>query len=150
MNVVVFDIAEYRIGLPMHQVQEMVALPAITPVPKAPSIVEGVVDVRGVVIPVLDIRRRFGLAPRPLTLDQHLIIARTAARAVALRVDRAVEIIAVVDDLVESPAGIVPGLEYVAGIARLPDGLLIVHDLDSFLSVEESRALAGAVAGLPS
>jgi purine-binding chemotaxis protein CheW len=131
-------------------VQEVVAIPAIAPLPKAPPVVEGVVNVRGVLVPVLDIRQRFGLPPHPVTLEQHLIVARTATRPVALRADRALDLITVATETIESADSVVPGLDYVAGIVRLPDGLLIIHDLERFLSLEESRAVAGAMAGIPS
>jgi purine-binding chemotaxis protein CheW len=147
MDILVFEVAERRFGLPAELLQEVVAIPAITPLPKAPAIVAGVVNVHGVVVPVLDVRRRFGLPARPTTLDQHLIIAHTVTRPVALQVDRALELVTVEGGAIGSPEGIQPDVEYVAGIVRLPDGLLIIHDLERFLSVEESRAVAGALAG---
>jgi purine-binding chemotaxis protein CheW len=66
---------------------------AVAPLPRAPPIVEGVINVRGTLVPVLDIRLRFGMSPHPPTLDQHLIIATSGAHVVALRVDRALELV---------------------------------------------------------
>jgi purine-binding chemotaxis protein CheW len=94
---------------------------------------------------VLDIRARFCLPPRALTPDQHFIIARTGSRLVALRVDRARDLIAVDQDAIEVADRVAPGLEHVAGVARLADGLLVIHDLEGFLSLDEARQVDGAL-----
>ena len=119
---------------------------AIAPLPKAPPIVEGVINVRGVLMPVLDIRRRFGIPTRPLAPEQHLIVAQAGDRVVALRVDRALELIFLDEGAIEAAPRVVPGAEYVAGIARLPDGLVIIHDLKAFLSLDEAAQMDHAVA----
>jgi purine-binding chemotaxis protein CheW len=108
--------------------------------------VEGVINVRGTLVPVLDIRQRFGMPPHPPTLDQHLIIANSGARVVALRVDRALDLVEVDESAVESAATLTPGAEYVTGIVRLPDGVLVIHDLERFLSLDEARGVDAAVA----
>jgi purine-binding chemotaxis protein CheW len=119
---------------------------AVAPLPRAPPIVEGVINVRGALVPVLDIRQRFGLAPQPLALDQHLIIAQSGSRVVALRVDRALDLVDVEENAIESAATLTPGAKYVTGIARLPDGVLVIHDLERFLSLDEARGVDDAVA----
>lgn len=120
---------------------------AVAPLPKAPPIVEGVINVRGSLVPVLDIRQRFGMPPSALTPDQHLIIARSGPRVVALRVDRALDLVVVDEDSIHSAARVAPGVEYVAGIARLADGLLVIHDLESFLSLDEAQQVDAAIVG---
>ena len=100
---------------------------------------------RGTIVPVLDIRHRFSLAPRALTPSQHLIIARCGARLVALRVDRALDLLDVDEADIAVAADVAPGAEYVAGIARLADGVLVIHDLELFLSLDEARRLDAAV-----
>lgn len=105
------------------------------------------INVRGALVPVLDIRQRFGIPPRALTPDQHLIIARAGQRLVALRVDRALDLVVIEESAIESASRVVPGAEYVAGIARLADGLLVIHDLDQFLSLDEARQVDAAVGG---
>ena len=74
--VVVFELNEHRYALPLTDVREVLALPAIVPLPKAPTIVEGVVNIRGVVVPVMDIRARFRLPARPPHPADHLLVAR--------------------------------------------------------------------------
>jgi purine-binding chemotaxis protein CheW len=143
----VFEVAGRRFGLSAEALREVVRAVAITALPKAPPIVEGVINLRGTLVPVLDIRQRFELPPTPLAPQQHLLIAQAGARLVALRVDRALDLVALDRRAIESAAGVVPGVEYVAGIARLADGLLVIHDLETFLSLDEARQVDAAVAG---
>ena len=133
--------------MPAGLLREITRTVAVAPLPRAPPIVEGVINVRGTLVPVLDIRLRFGMSPHPPTLDQHLIIANSGARLVALRVDRALELVEVEESAIESAASLTPGAEYVTGIVRLSDGVLVIHDLERFLSLDEAREVDGAVAG---
>ena len=119
---------------------------AIDALPGAPRGVEGVVDVRGEVLPVIDVRQRLGLAHRPPAVTDHLVIARTPERTVALRVDRAVSFeTRDMTDVRPVEAG-QPTAEHVKGVARTADGLLVIVDIAAFLSGEESEALATALA----
>lgn len=142
-----FEVAGQSFALPARLLREVVRAVAITPLPKAPPIIEGVINVRGTVVPVLDIRQRFGLTPIPLAPDQHLLIAQAGPRLVALRVDRALELLAVDEGAIEAAGRVAPGAEYVAGIATLADGLLVIHDLERFLSLEEAVQVDAVVAG---
>lgn len=145
MDVLVFEVGGQRYGLPAAEVQEIVRAVTITRLPKAPPIVEGVVDVRGTLAPVLDLRARFGLPPKPAEPGDSLILARAGPRLVAVRADRALELVRV-DPAELTPAHLVARrLEYVAGVARLADGLLLIHDLRTFLSMAEAQRLDEAV-----
>jgi purine-binding chemotaxis protein CheW len=105
-----------------------------------------VINVRGTLVPVLNIRERFGLPASPLAPSDHLILAQAGARAVAIRVDQATGLVGVPEaDIVAAPEAI-PGAELVAGIARLPDGVLVIHDLERFLTLDEGVATAAALA----
>lgn len=139
-----FQIEGDRFGLKATHVQEVVRAVAIAPLPKAPAIVEGVINVRGRIVPVLDVRGRFGLRPKLLHPDQHFILAFAGARFVALRVDRAAELLSVDTGALEAAERSTPGVGYVAGIATLPDGLVVIHDLAAFLSLDEASELDAA------
>ena len=117
---------------------------AITPLPNAPPLIEGVVNVRGRILPVLDVRARFRLPARALDPSDHFIVAAAGARGVILRVDRATRL-AEVDDSAGEPA---PGAAYEAGVATLGDGMVLVHDVGAFLSAAEAAALDAAM-GVP-
>jgi len=145
-RVAVFELAGYRYAIAAAYVQEFVRLPTIVPLPKAPPIVEGIVNVRGTVVPVLDIRRRFRLPERRPHLMDHLLIVRVDRRVVAFRVDRAIGLQDIDPRDIEDASTLSPGTEYLAGVAKLPDGLVLIHDLRSFLSQAEARATDDAIA----
>lgn len=138
---VVFSLDDQRYALALARVQRAVRVVAITPLPKAPPIVLGIIDLGGVVIPVIDIRQRFNHPPRDVRLSDHLIVATTGKRTVALLVD---ETKGVIEASPESfaPAGeILPGLELVDGAMKLENGLILIHDLERLLSLEEETAI---------
>lgn len=118
---------------------------AIAPLPRAPAIVEGVINLRGTFVPVLDIRARFRLPGKPLAVTDHFIVAEVGERTVAIRADAAVGLFAVDPDAVTDAALVAPNLEMIAGVAKLPDGLALIHDLRAFLSEAEAMALDDAI-----
>lgn len=146
VQLLTFDVGERRIALLAAVVQEVTWAVAVTPLPKAPPIIEGVINLRGTLVPVLDIRRRFALPAQPVTPQQHFIVAHAGRRLVALRVDRALDLVAVQEEAIEAAARLTPGVEYVAGIAKLGDDLVVIHDLEQFLSLEESEQVDTATA----
>ncbi len=146
-SLLTFSVGGHSLSLLASAVTQVVRAVAVSRLPKAPPIVEGVINVRGQVVPVLDVRQRFGLPPKPVALDQHFIIARAGTRLVAIRVDRATDVVEVKTSAIESGPPPAPGVGLLRGIARLPDGLLIIHDLDAFLALDESAALESALAG---
>ena len=145
-QLVAFTLGEQRYALPLTTVQRVVRMVEVTPLPKAPKIVLGVIDFQGNIIPVMNMRKRFGLSEPETSLSDQLIVAETATRSVALVVNS-------VTGVVERPAEdltkaekIVPGLQYVEGITRLEDGILFIHNLEHFLSKQEEQQLDGLVA----
>lgn len=145
MHAVIFTIDDRRYGVPVADVVEIVRAVAITRVPGTPPAVAGVIDVRGTVVPVLDTRRRFGHPPRALSPDERFVIARAGARMVALRADD-VALEELAPGQLDDAAARVAAADHIVGIARLPDGLVLVHDVARFLSAAESDALDGALA----
>ncbi len=141
----VFELGSQRYGLPVADVIETVRAVTITALPQAPPIVEGILNFRGRVVPVLDIRSRFHQRPKEMEIHDHLILARAGERQVALRVDRATDLVRVLDQDVEEAKKVVPGLEYISGVARLSDGLVLIHDLGTFLSEAESLGLSDSL-----
>jgi purine-binding chemotaxis protein CheW len=136
-----FTIEGQRYGLSLSSVERVVHSVEITPLPKAPDIVLGVVNARGRVIPVFNLRRRFRLPEREIALSDHMIIALASGRIVSLAVDRAEGVIEVAGSGPVPSAKILPVMEYVRGVVKLEDGLVFIHDLDTFLSLEEEREL---------
>jgi purine-binding chemotaxis protein CheW len=133
--------------LPASEVLEVQQAVAMAVLPRAPAIVEGVVDLRGTLVPVLDIRARLGLPPAPLSVSDHLVFARVnRKRTVAIRVERAVDLLTVADGQIEDPRP-VAGAVQAAGVAKLADGLVVIHDLRTFLSLDEAQQLDQALIG---
>ena len=147
LNPIVFGLDEQRYALRLSSVERTVRMVEITPLPEAPEIVLGVIDVQGEVVPVLNIRKRFRLPERAPGLADQLIMARTTRRSVALVADAVIDVVALSEDELIKPATILPGLEYVEGVAKLGDGMVFIHDLDAFLSLEEEQTLATALFG---
>jgi len=123
---------------------------AVTPLPGAPAVVEGVVDVHGTIVPVFDLRARAGLPSRAVDPSQHLVLLRGIDRTVAVRVDDASDFVEVPDANITEMAGLAgsgvgAGLQHIRGVASTLDGTVVIHDLRDFLSLSESAALETAL-----
>jgi purine-binding chemotaxis protein CheW len=92
LEILVFEVARQRFGVLSADVRELLRTVTVVPLPKAPAIVEGIIDVRGTIVPVLDIRSRFRLPGKAAEHSDHLLVARAGERLVALRVDRALDL----------------------------------------------------------
>jgi purine-binding chemotaxis protein CheW len=149
VQLVVFALDERRFALALSSIERAVRVVDVTPLPAAPSTVLGIVNVGGDVVPVYDLRRRFGLAEREIDLGDQLIIGRTARQKVALLVDSVSGVLEVAEEKIAAAEKILPDIEYVHGVVKLQDGLILIHDLDRFLSPEEERILDEAVKGVP-
>lgn len=147
LDVLRFEVSERRYALPSASVREVVRAVRVEPLPKAPAIVEGVVNARGTIVPVFDLRARFGLPPKPLDHADHFVFAWAGRRLAAIRADRALDLVSLDAEQIEDARSAVPGADYVAGVAKLPDGLLLIHDLATFLSEAEARTLDEALPG---
>lgn len=141
VRLLTFELDEQRFGLAVADVLEVVRAAAFARLPKAPQVIEGVLNFRGAAVPVLDIRSRFGLPLRPVRTTDHLIVARAGKRIAAIRVDR-------VSDLIEAPAkdiedvkSVTPHSGYVSGVLKLPDDIILIHDLATFLNAAEAADL---------
>lgn len=117
----------------------------ITPLPGEPEFVRGVINVQGEIMPVIDLRKRFGLAPRPVRLGDQLIITRFSSKYFALMADAAEEVRECEGRELTEAADILPGLPFLTGVAKLPDGMILIHDPAKLLSLAEHQALDEAV-----
>lgn len=144
-QLVVFTLGDHNYAMRLSAVERAVRMVEITSLPKAPEIVIGVINMQGRIVPVLNMRKRFRLPEREPGLNDQLLIARTSKRTVALVVDTVRDVIEHAMEETIVPQMIVPGLEYVTGVIKLEDGLLFIHNLDQFLSIEEEEALETAI-----
>lgn len=144
-GLVVVDIGGHRYALLLDDVVEVQRMVALAALPGAPAVVEGVVDLRGRIVPVLDIRTRFGLPEREATPDDQLVVARAGVRTVAIRVDATLGVRHVAATDIETGATDVPGVRHVAGVTRDEGGIVLIHDLATFLSWDEGQQLDDAM-----
>ena len=143
MQLVTFSIDDEEFGVDILKVQEIIRTMEITKVPRAPEFVEGVINLRGKVIPIIDLRRRFGLVSRDHDKHTRIIVIDISNMIVGFVVDSVSEVLRIPSSTVEPPPPVVAGLEseYISGVGKLEDRLLILLDLDRLLSGDEQNML---------
>jgi len=145
-QLIVFTLGDQRYAVSLSAVARVARMADVTALPKAPDSVLGVVNVHGRISPVIDIRQRFRLPKRDLAVTDQMLLAHTTRRSVVLVVDAVTDVLDYSERDVVSPRDVLPGIEHVAGVIRLEDGLILIHDLDKFLSIEEEIRLDKALA----
>ncbi len=125
----------------LEQVTRVIRAAALTTIPYAPDVVLGILDLQGDVIPVINLRRRFGLPERPIGCEDHFVVARTQRLALALHVDTTEGVCELPPGALLPPDKIVAGTEFLAGVTRTADGLVLIHDLDTLLFPEEEAQI---------
>jgi len=136
-NFVVFKLEDQKFALPLASVERIVRIVEISPLPRAPKYVKGIVVFQEKMIPVLDIRKLFRLNEKEVELNDQLIIAKTSLRSVALWVDSVSDVIEKTDEEVVQAEKIFYGIEFVKGIFQFGDGIVLLQDLDEFLTDKE-------------
>jgi len=142
---VIFGLDECRYALPLHAVERVVRAAYVTPLPSAPPIVLGALNIEGQVLPVFDVRRKFRLAERKLRPEQQFLIVRSRRRSVVLAIDSAHGLLELPVDACVDAATLIPEYRHIRGVIPLEDGLVLIHDLDLLLSPEEIHALDDAL-----
>jgi len=135
LQLVTFHIGEEEFGVDILKVQEIIRTMDITMVPRAPEFVEGVINLRGKVIPIIDMRRRFHLPIRDHDKFTRIVVVDIDDMIVGCVVDSVNEVLRIPADTVEPPPPVAAGIdsEYIRGVGKLDDRLLILLDLDRLL-----------------
>ncbi len=135
---VVFALAGQDYAISVDAVERVLAAAEVRPLPGAPAIVLGLLDLHGEVLPVLDLQQRLGRPPRTLDVDDQFLVVRTPWRRLVLVIDeaRGVVVLPAAEAGVLAAAGATFG-----GLVRLDGGLVLVHDIEQFLDVRESHRL---------
>lgn len=146
VQLVTFRVGGEEFGLDVFAVHEILRWEAPTPMPKAPAFVEGVLDVRGTLVPVVDLRRRFEVPAAEADADTRIILVDFAGERLGVVVDAVTEVMRVAETAVAPPPKYVKGMapEYLRGLVRLPERLVVLLDIERILSSEERIALAEA------
>lgn len=141
MDVLLFELADGRYGLWLSCVREVTRAVRPLSLPGAPAVVLGVIQLHGEVVPVFDVRSRFGKPSRDAIPSDHLIIAKVRKRLVALAVDRVAGITDIPEAQLDDGRHLPRDLPRVAGLASLQSGLVLIHELGAFLSQAEEAQL---------
>jgi len=146
-QVVLFTMDEPRYAINLSSVERVVRAVEITLLPKAPEIILGVINVQGRIIPVIDVRKRFRMPSREIRLEDRFIIVRTSRRTVALVVDSVSGILELTDSELVSAEKSLPFAEHIQGVAMTKDDIVLIYDLERFLSLDEEKMLDDALSG---
>lgn len=143
LQLVSFVVENEEFGVDILKVQEIIRPIEITRVPNAPSFVEGVINLRGRIIPVVDLRQRFGFEPRPHDKSTRIVVVELRDKVIGFMTDAVKEVIRISPDVMEPPPDLAVGIDahYIRSVAKLDDRLLIMLDLDAVISKEETEAL---------
>ena len=139
LQLVSFHVGAEEFGLDIARVQEIIRMQPLTRVPNSPSFAQGVINLRGKVIPALSLRKRFELEERPVNKEMRIIIVQTGGAVLGLIVDWVSEVIRLTEEMIEAPPRLHKGeREYVGGVGKVGERLLIVLDVDRLVSEKES------------
>ncbi len=139
LQLVSFNIGSEEFGVDILKVQEINRMVEITKVPQAPHYVEGVINLRGKVIPIVDLRKRFNLELKEYDKDTRIVVVDINGNILGMVVDSVSEVLRLPANTIEPPPEIVTGInsEYIKGVAKLEDRLLIFLDLSKVIDISE-------------
>jgi purine-binding chemotaxis protein CheW len=146
LQLVGFNLGSEEFGLDILQVQEINRPMEITRIPQAPDFVEGIINLRGKVIPVISLRKRFELPELENNVNTRIVVVEIKGKVVGFIVDSVSEVIRISKDIIEPPSSIVMGMdtEYIAGVCKLKRRLLILLDMEKILTSRELSMLKKA------
>lgn len=144
-QLIIFKLGNDEFGVDILQVREIEKVDqTVTRVPKSPSFVEGVINLRGEIVPIVDLRKRFGLVARQVTNESRVIIVEVNENLVGMVVDSVVEVIRVGISNIEETPTITKGVDvyFLSGVAKIDSRLVILINLERALSAEEAKELS--------
>lgn len=145
MEVLLFDIGDKRFGVQLHNVREVVRAVKLSPLPQAPDIVEGLLNLRGLILSVIDMRRLFSLDHRKIRHTDYFIVVATDDRKLAIHVDAVIDLIALAADDVQPATTVLSQTGLIDFVAKTTDGLVHIVDVASLASLEDTRSAAALV-----
>jgi len=142
-QIVVFELSSEYFGVDIAKVESIIKMQPITQMPHVPAFVEGVTNLRGKVLPVIDLRKRFGLASQDASKDSRIIVVSVDQMEVGMIVDGVSEVLAIPEGAVEATPAITSSVDsaFITGIAKLDTRLVILLDLARVLSAKEQSAI---------
>ena len=147
-QLLVFNLDEQSYALRLDAVERVVRAVAVTPLPDAPAIVLGIINVQGRIVPVINMRRCFRLQEKEICTSDQFIISATAIRTFALAVDAVLGVVDCPNVEVVPVEEILPHMERVEGVMILADGMILISDIDKILSLGDVASLDGQLEDL--
>ncbi len=146
LQLVTFEVGDEEYAIDILTVQEINRMMQITRVPQSPPSVEGVINLRGRIIPVVDLRKRFALAAQEHGNDSRIVVVEVRGRVLGFTVDRVNEVLRVDGSIVEPAPALATGAssDYVRGVGKLDDRLLILLDLERLFQAAELDEVTAA------
>jgi purine-binding chemotaxis protein CheW len=143
MQLVSFRLAQEEYGIEITKVQEIILMGEITRVPQTPEYIKGLINLRSTVIPIVDLRLRFGLSQESTTDETRIMVVNVAGKTIGIIVDAVSEVLRISKDQIAPPPPTVAGLgrEYLTGLVKLEKRLLILLDIDKILGAEQAEAV---------
>jgi purine-binding chemotaxis protein CheW len=143
LQVVTFALGSEEYGVDIAQVQEINRMVTITHVPRAPQFMEGVINLRGQLIPIIDLRTRFGMERSERTKNTRIVVTEIGNKRVGMVVDSVSEVLRIPVEQIENAPDLVAGVdtEYIRGVGKMGDRLIIMLDLGRIISGTESVEL---------
>lgn len=142
-QLVVFELGTERFGVDISAVESIMKMQSITRIPHAPSFVEGITNLRGSVLPIIDLRKRFGIDQTDTSNNTRIVIVAFGGIKVGMIVDGVSEVLTITDDVIEPPPPMVSTVDtsFITGIAKVDTRLIILLDLAKVLSMDEVALL---------
>jgi len=142
-HLVVFGLGKENYGVDISAVEAIIKMQPITVVPHTPHYVEGVTNLRGAVLPVIDLRKRFGLELDEISKNSRIVVIVLGKMKVGMIVDGVSEVLQVPEDAIEPTPSMITSVDttFITGIAKLENKLVILLDLSKVLSLQEVLAL---------
>lgn len=141
IRLVLFTVDGQTYALHLEAVDRILRMAEVTPLPGAPDAVEGVINIQGLVAPVVSIRRRLGLTHRAAAVSDSLVLAHARKRRLAIIAESVLGVVERPADAVVSVGDLARGIQHIEGVLKTSDGLALIHDLDRFFSPEEEQSL---------
>ncbi len=142
-----FTVGEEEYGLELLRVKEVIRMRRITWLPKAPSCVKGIINLRGDVIPIVDLRERFGLQAQEQTAVTRVIVVEVEGRLVGMVVDSASQVVRIPADQFDPPPTVMGEVsrDFITAVGKMGEKLIIMIDVDRVLSTEEMSLIASSL-----
>lgn len=141
-QIIIFTLGQEEYGLPINAIQEIIMPQALTKIPRAPEFVEGVINLRGHIIPIIDAKRKFNISATAAGIDKRIIVIEHTNHTVGLIVDSVSEVVQIKSaDIEAAPVEIEDETDFISGIVKLKERLVILLDNENLFSSHQSQSL---------